>query len=369
LKKRIIVSVISDIVTDQRVQRECLTLQKMGFEVVLMGRKIRRRFPVDQIPYKTIRLWNPFKKGPLMYLYFNTTLFFFLLFAKTDLLWSNDLDTLLPNFLIARFKNIRLIYDSHEYFTASVYKKSSRVIWERLERYFFPKLKNVITVNESIRKIYEERYHVPVTVLRNVPFRSLESNANDLNPAVPGKKILIIQGMGINKNRGAEEAVIMMQYLPNDFNLYFIGTGTVMNHLRQMVEELKLGNKVMFIDPLPYAEMMKYTRQSFLGLIFERIDFSGEHLYALPNRFFDYVQAGIPVLSSRAVEIERLINEYDIGDFIDSFDPKEIAAKILKISGNSKIYDTWKHNTVKASEALNWQKEEPILIHFMEGIK
>src|SRR5450755_4256517 len=223
LNKKIIVSVISDIVTDQRVQKECNTFHKMGYEVLLIGRKSKNTFFLKELDYKVIRFANPFRRGLLMYLVFNTQLFFYLLFKNADVLWANDLDTLLPNFIISRLKNIKLVYDSHEYFTLSVYKKTSKKTWEKLEFFLFPKLKNIITVSESIKNVYEEKYKVPITVIRNVPYKT-NRNTNPEKVILPSdKKILIMQGMGLNENRGAEEALLTMQFLPDDFNLYFIG--------------------------------------------------------------------------------------------------------------------------------------------------
>lgn len=368
LRKKIIVSVISDLVTDRRVQKECNTLQKIGYEVLLIGRKSKKDFLLNDLPYKTIRFYNLFQRGPLMYLVFNLQLFFYLLFKKTNILWANDLDTLLPNFMVSRFKNLKLVYDSHEYFTESVYERSSKQIWEMLEKKLFPWLKNVITVNDSIKNIYENKYNVPVTVIRNVPYLfQKRSIVNPLN--FPGnKKILIMQGMGLNENRGAEEAVLMMQFLPDDFNLYFIGNGTVLKKLKRLSSDLKLESRVIFIDPLPYNEMMDYTSNSFLGLIFEKINVTDEHLFALPNKFFDYIQAGIPVLSSNAVEIKSIISHYNIGAFIESFDPQKIAAKVIAIAGDKKNYELWKHNTTVASKELNWENEEKMLIEFMQHL-
>lgn len=368
MRKKIIVSVISDLVTDQRVQKECNTLHEMDYEVLLIGRKSKRKFLLNELPYKTIRFSNLFKSGPFMYLVFNGQLFFYLLCKKTDIIWSNDLDTLLPNFMIARLKKIKLVYDSHEYFIESVYKKSSRRVWEMLEKRLFPHLKNVITVNDSIKRIYEKKYQVPVTVIRNVPYK-LKEDQDFVKPVFPSdKKILVMQGMGLNENRGAEEAVLSMRYLPDDFSLYFIGSGTVLGKLKQMARELKLGSKITFIDALPYRLMMEYTKQCFLGLIFEKIDVTDEHRFALPNKFFDYLNAGIPVLSSKAVEIKSIIEKYQVGDFINNFDPKEIARKIIDISNNEKTYNSWKHNTEAAAAALNWEKEEKVLIRFMRQL-
>jgi glycosyltransferase involved in cell wall biosynthesis len=367
LDKKIIVSVISDLVTDQRVQKECNTLAGMGYEVVLVGRKSSSLLLSAAFPYKVVRLNCFFRRGPLMYLAFNTRLFFFILFKGAHILWANDLDSLLPNFIISRLKRQQLIYDSHEYFTESVYKPTSRKIWALLERILFPRLKHVLTVNDSIKQIYEKKYKVPVTVIRNVPLKQ-EVLYTVKMPVLPGKKVLVMQGIGLNENRGAEEAVMAMQFLPDIFNLFFIGKGTILARLMQMVQDLQLSGKVTFIDTLPYQEMMAYTRQCFLGLIFEKIDVSGEHLLALPNKFFDYLHAGIPVLSSKAIEIQLLIERYQVGDYIDSFDPGEIAKKILGISKNEQQYLSWKKNTVIASEELNWQNEERKLVHFMQQL-
>ena len=368
LQIKIIVSVISDLVTDQRVQKECNTFHKMGYEILLIGRKSERDFLLKDLPYKTIRFYNLFRKGPLMYLVFNVQLFFYLRFKKADILWSNDLDTLLPNFIISRLKNAKLVYDSHEYFTESVYKKPSKKIWEMLERKLFPHLKNVITVNDSIKNIYENKYKVPVTVIRNVPYEFKKTNSGDAIVLPADKKILIMQGMGLNENRGAEEAILMMQFLPDNFNLYFIGSGTIIKKLKTMVADLKLEPQIIFIDVLPYLQMMEYTRQCFLGLIFEKINETDEHLFALPNKFFEYIHAGIPVLSSRAVEMKSIIVTYNIGDFIDDFDPAKMAKKVIEIAEDEKIYQLWKRNTVAASKELNWENEEKILIDLMQHL-
>ena len=358
---------ISDLVTDQRVKKECNTLFKLNYEVLLIGRKSENNFGLDELPYKVVRFKNLFKGGPLMYLMFNAQLFFYLLLKKADILWANDLDTLLPNFLIAWLKNLKLIYDSHEYFTMSVYKATSRKVWQRLESVLFPRLKNVITVNDSIKKVYEEKYQVPITVIRNVPYRN-DLHANEKIDIDANKKILIIQGAGINENRGAEEAVEMMQFLPDEFLLLFIGKGTIIEKLKKMAKDLKQENKVMFIGLLPYQKMMNYTRKTFLGLIFEKIDFTDEHNFALPNRFFDYIKAGIPILSTKAVEIKALIERYGIGDFVDNLSPLHLAEKIIQISNDVSLYNCWKSNIVKAKNDLCWENEEKKLTEFMNNV-
>ena len=368
MNKKIIASVISDIVTDQRVQKECATFHKMGYEVLLVGRKSENFFGLEKLPYSVIRLWDPFKRGAFMYAFFNLQLFLYLLFKPVDILWANDLDTLLPNYLVARLRKKIIIYDSHEYFLLTVAKKFSRAIFEKIERYIFPRLENVITVNNSIKEVYEKRYGVPITVIRNVPLKKTPIVRVSLQTEHVGKRILLMQGLGLNENRGAEEAVQMMQFLPEKYVLYFIGRGTVLQNLQQLVEELRLEKRVLFMGVLPYDQMMGYTRLAYLGLIFEKIDFNDEHLFALPNKLFDYIKAGLPVLSSRAVEIKSIIEQFTIGSFIYDFNPENIAGKIIQIGKEENNYFKWKQNLLKAAAELNWENEEVKLISFMNGI-
>ena len=84
-----------------------------------------------------------------------------------------------------------------------------------------------------------------------------------------------------------------------------------------------------------------------------------------PINFFDYIHAEIPVLSSNAVEIKSIICQYNIGTFIENFDPVDMAKKVLEIANDKARYQLWKLNTVKASQELNWENEEKILISFM----
>lgn len=368
--KRVIVSVINDLVTDTRVKKTCDELVNLGFHVLLIGRKLPSSLQLPDWNYKAERMTLLFKKGVLFYFFFNVRLFFKLLFKKADLLFSNDLDTLLANYLISKLKNIPLIYDSHELFCEVPELKKTALkkkVWEWLEGFIIPKLKYAITVNESIADVYFDKYGIKFHVIRNIaPVTPVfhEKTKQELNMPM-NKRIFILQGAGINIDRGAEELILAMKYI-DDSVLYIIGSGDVWLTLQKLIVENGLGNKVNLVSKLQKEDLMNYTRLADIGISIDK-DTNLNYKYSLPNKIFDYIQAEIPVLSSRLVEIEKIINSYQIGDFIESHEPKHIAEK-LKEMLNSNKYTKWKENLKNAKNALTWDEERKVLINLVESI-
>lgn len=316
---------------------------------------------MDERPYKTVRMKLLFEKGPAFYAAFNTRLFFYLLFTKAELLVANDLDTLLPNYLVSKIKGIPLVYDSHEYFTEVpelVNRKSVQKTWKHIESWIFPKLKSVITVNDSIANLYEKEYGIRPVVIRNVsPIRQPDKSLNKSEFGLPEDKyILILQGSGINIDRGAEEMVEAMQYIDSAV-LLIVGGGDVIHILKIKVDELKLEDRVIFKPKQAYEQLYNLTCLADIGLTLDK-DTNINYRYSLPNKLFDYIQARIPVLSSQLPEIEKIINEFDIGDFIPSHDPKEIARVANEILANHELRSRWEKNVNFAASQINWESEE-----------
>ena len=108
--KKIIFTVTNDLNYDQRMQRICGTLADAGYNVLLVGRKLKDSPPLSGKNYKQQRLNCWFAKGKLFYAEFNTRLFFYLLFTKTDCLCAIDLDTILPVYYISKIKGIKRVY-------------------------------------------------------------------------------------------------------------------------------------------------------------------------------------------------------------------------------------------------------------------
>ncbi|HNS12676.1 MAG TPA: glycosyltransferase [Bacteroidia bacterium] len=371
-QKIVYVSVISDLVTDQRVHRCSQTLSRKGLKVTLVGRVTKSSLPLTKREYRTHRFKLLFEKGPLFYAAYNVRLFIFLLFRKVDLLIANDLDTLAANYMLSRIKRVPLVYDSHEYFTGVPElqtRPNIRAVWKWMERRILPKLKYMYTVNESIASLYKNEYGINSGVIRNLPYRHVMVPENhsrkDLGLPID-KKMLLFQGAGINIQRGAEEILETMQYLDDCF-LVFVGGGDVIETLKKKTIALDLGRKVFFFPKMPMDELRRITGLADLGLSLDK-DTNINYRYSLPNKIFDYIQACVPVFASDLPEIRKVIEHYNIGKLISSHDPQVLASEIKDFFNDSARLALWKENLKFAAEELCWEKEEKILIDLIKDV-
>ena len=276
----------------------------------------------------------------------------------------NDFDTLLPNFLIHKFKRIPIVYDSHEYFTETpelVNRKFVQGVWKWIEQKIFPRLPDIITVNESIAGLFMEKYGKRVNVVRNIPpikiVKTIKSRADlGLPEGVP---LVLLQGAGINIQRGAEELVEAMQFLSH-VKLLIIGGGDVIDALKARTKWLELDERILFLPKMPFEELYSYTMHASIGLTIDK-DTNINYRFSLPNKLFDYIHAGVPVLASPLVEIKKIIDEYEVGETIESHEPVYLAEKIGKMLADTSKLEFYRQNCITASRLLNWENEETVL--------
>jgi len=369
LLKKIIISVNNDVVNDQRVLRTAGTLSREGYEIQIVGRWLKNTVLKPDDIFKVHRFRMLFHKGPFSYAFFNIRLFFFLLLRKSVLYFSNDLDTLPANYLVSKIKTIPLLYDSHEYFTEVpelIGRAKTRSIWLMIERAILPRLKYSCTVNHSIAKIYEKKYSISMGVIRNLPELNDSEIAAGNIPGSNGKKIIIYQGV-LNKGRGLDHLIESMQFVPNALCL-IVGNGPEYTRLSGLVRTFMLEEKVMLMGKISPLELKGITILADLGVSIEE-NMGLNYYYGLPNKIFDYIHAGVPVLASPFPEMKNLLDQYEVGETLISREPSEIGQQINSILGNTTKNHKWKKNLESARKELCWQNEEGKLIDLLSKIE
>jgi len=352
--KTLYITVTNDLSGDQRVHRIASTLVEMGFEVHVVGRQLKDSLPLQQTPYQTHRLRLLFTQGKWFYLAYNLRLILFLLFRKVDVINSCDLDTLLAGHILSKVKRKPLVYDSHEYFTEVpelVHRPATQRIWLSLEQWIFPKLQHVYTVNQSIADIYSQQYKVDVRVIRNLPLTKNQSQTTS------EEKILIYQG-ALNLGRGIDLMIDAMEHLEG-YKLWIVGRGDVEQELRVQAANKSWATRVIFKGFVPFSELATLTYQASLGLSLEE-NMGKNYYYASPNKVYDYIQAGIPVIVSDLPEMRRTVEDWGIGEIlrVEDRNPWQLSRLVLRLMEEE--YSTKKYSLAskKAARILNWEEEQ-----------
>lgn len=353
--RKIIVSVTTDLTTDQRVEKVCNTLYKNGFNVTLVGRKLANSSPLKR-DYKVKRFQLFFNKTILFFAEYNIRLFFYLMFSKKELLLANDIDTLIPNYLIHKLQRKKLIFDSHELFSEIpelVYRKKVKKFWLSIENWILPNLKNNYTVSNSIANYYFNKYKVSFTTIANYPQKK-KYEKTLVSSLRKDEKIIIYQG-AVNIGRGLELMIETMSLL-NNYRLIIIGEGDVLKSLKKLVALKNLENKVVFMNKVSPIELSKITPNAHVGISLEE-DLGLSYKYALPNKIFDYIQAEVPILVSDLPEMRKIVEEYGVGEILTSREPEILANKIETITTSD-----YQKKLKLAKQELVWEVQEKKLV-------
>jgi glycosyltransferase involved in cell wall biosynthesis len=278
----------------------------------------------------------------------------------------HDLNSILAGFRARQIHPAPLIYDAHELWPhRNRVDARRRKTWvmERADRYFSRRVDAVITVNESIAKHMEKRYGLDhVIVLRNIPALA----ARDAPPPFgvlddfPHPRLVYVGG--IQTNRGIEQVIDALRIMPG-VAFFAVGPGheSYRDSLKERAVEAGVGDRVRFVDRVPITAVVNTVAQGDLGMCL----FQASHLsyyWTLPNKFFEYIHAGVPVVASDFPETRHLVDTYDLGAVCDPGDPADIAAKVNDLLSRPKDLERMRENAAKAALELNWERESEILL-------
>ncbi len=359
--RHIIFTVTNDLTYDQRMHRICSTLAAAGYAVTLAGRLLPESVALKTTLFVQKRLPCHFRKGVLFYAEYNLRLFFFLLTASYDAVCSIDLDTLPAGCCATLLRGKKRVFDAHEYFTEVpevVNRRIVRACWAFLARICLPFYRHAYTVGPELAAIFTKKYRIAFAVVRNVPHKTLSS------PPQQGSGLLY-QG-ALNAGRGLEPLLVAMQSIEN-VSLTLAGEGDCSAALRAQATALQVNDKVQFLGYVQPEDLKKRTRDAWLGLnLLENTGLS--YYYSLANKFFDSVQAGIPVLTMNFPEYSALNRQYEVAILLDDLTPASIAAAVQRLQTDQELYLRLQANCLLAREVWNWEREKETLLRVWESV-
>lgn len=297
---------------------------------------------------------------------------------RPDAVHAHDAAMLLPGLAAARAAGARLVYDAHELATGVPYRSAA---WARLvalcERAGVPRADVVITVSDGIAERLGQRYRLrrdPV-VVRNVPDLPGAGAGAARGPgAVPdlreklgigGAPLILHQGAAA-AGRGCETLIRAVARL-HSAHLMFLGAedGDA-ERLAAVAREAGASARTHFMAPAPLESLLSHTAQADVGVSLLE-DSCDNHRLALPNKLFEYVAAGVPVVVSELPEMAGLVREHGIGWSADPADPDSVAEALsaaLEHGGE----DGLRQRLAVAAAELSWTREKGRLLALYEEL-
>ncbi len=363
--KRICLTVTNDLSYDQRMIRICTSLAEAGFEVQLIGRKLRHSLPLTRQPFRQRRLSCLFTRGIGFYAEYNLRLFFSLLFTRTDCICAIDLDTILPVYGVSLLRNIPRVYDAHELFCEMeeiATRPRIHRFWKAIERFAVPRFPKGYTVNRPIADEFNRMYGVRYDVIRNIAV--LTELPDDASIPSGSERYLLYQG-AVNEGRCFETLIPAMKSV--DCRLIICGTGNFFAQAKILVRDNGLEDKVIFKGMVAPDELQAITRKAYLGITLFS-DRGLSNYYSLANRFFDYLHAGIPQLCVDFPVYHELNAAQPFALLAQNTDAASLAAALNNLLSKELLYRELRNNARRVRKNLNWQQEEQKLIAFYKSM-
>jgi glycosyltransferase involved in cell wall biosynthesis len=396
---------------DARVTRSAMSLAKAGYRVTLIGLRSHDEPDQEETGWgtvirvggrdtrRTVDELNPLQRGARRFFRLRQVLWL-ARYVQTYSSWraravragiaasrdasqvvwhGHDLTGLAPAAAAQAERGGSLVYDSHElYLESGSLPSLPRPIWRLLfayERRLARGADRVITVNETIAQVLSKRYRIrkPVVVM-NCPPLGLEPVAPDVSPLrdllgrPTGRRILVIHGL-YAAGRGLLESVEALRHLPDECVLVLLGSGPWESRLRDISEDPTLGGRLVLHPPVPQVSLLSWLSGADVSLCALTAD-NLSHYYAAPNRLFEALGAGVPVVVSDFPELRPIVDRYGVGAVCDSTDPSSIAAAALQLLDEPESERNARRARCRLAveETYNWERQAQVLLRVYEDL-
>jgi glycosyltransferase involved in cell wall biosynthesis len=291
--------------------------------------------------------------------------------SSAKIVIAGDLFSLLPAILNKRKFSSRdfkpkLVYDSKELYEelpSLKVKRSSFMLWNLVEKASIKYVDRVLTVNKSIADILSTKWNLPTAIVMNVP---------DITQPPPiGRrsldKVTMVFSGGMQGGRGLHSLVKLLTLLPEKYELKFVGDGALRPELEQFARSMNLSHRTHFIGRVKNTEVIEELSKATIGIYL--MENSGLcHYLALPNKLFQFISAGLPVIVPKFPEMERIVEEFNIGATIDPTNLEAAASKVQELTSSQETYDRLVENCRKAAGVLNWMVEKEKFLNVIRDL-
>ena len=373
--------------TDARVMREATTLVEAGFAVSIVDIESESSCPVEEdihgVCVNHIRRpdWFVSTRLKLWFLVKYVLMIMCsawrLVRSSVDIYHAQDQTSLPACYIAAWIRRKPLIFDAHELPLSDV----GLTRWRRLHAlstHFLAKMllycAGIITVSSPIEQEICRRYSVSnVSLIRNVPVYRTVPKSDRLRQYLgvsPAVRIALYQG-ALQPNRGLDRLVRAAAFLEQNIFIVLMGQGPqkTVSQLEALIVSEGVTDRIKILPAVPYEELLDWTASADIGLNILPPDYSLSIRWCLPNKLFEYLMAGIPVLTSELDAVLEVIKTYDVGQVVSSLVPADVGAAISAMLADHIALARMHSNALEvAKQEFNWEKESQKLVHLYNTV-
>jgi glycosyltransferase involved in cell wall biosynthesis len=387
LPVKVCMHVVGRVHTDARVMREANTLRDAGFKVSIVDVESDCALPPEEdlkgicVKHMIYPKWFISTRFKPWFLIKAAQTFicgvFRLIRISADIYHAQDEEALPACYIAARLRRKPLIYDAHEL----PLSESNVTRWHRLHalttRLFegmVPRCAGVITVSPPIAKELRRRYHATeVSLIRNFPVYQTVTKNDRLRQHLglsPDTRIALYQG-NLQRDRELDRLIRAAAFLERDIVIVMMGKDNagIQGQLEALIASEGVTDRVKIIPPVAYGELLDWTASADIGLIVYSPDRSLNIQLCLPNKLFEYLMAGLPVLASSLDAVADILRTYDVGQVVSSLLPRDIGTAVNSMLADRVALDRMHHNALESAQRVfNWEKERQQLIRLYDDI-
>jgi starch synthase len=377
----IVMIVISDVRNDPRVQREAMALARAGYKIkILFPESYEPRIADDPIDWGPGISFRALDEARQNYIFkypwiFDRTFVEEICEEKPFAIHCHDLTTCLVGLAAAARICCYCICDFHEWYSENVswnaaenawgpHPPLKRKIYQSLERLVTRRADLVITVCDSIANDISKELAPRgrrIEVVRNIPhieaidMASAPNLKNQLG--LGADQFLLLWSGGIGPSRLIEPIIEAVALLPDCY--FAIRTpywGAFGKPYEELAASLGISDRIIRLPPVPSIEVVKAAVGADAG-VWTLPNLSRNFYYALGNKVFEYLAAGLPILVANFPEPSKLVREHDVGEIFDPYEPTSIAAAIERLRADPQRRAQLPGKIRNAMKAIDADKE------------
>lgn len=373
--------------TDVRVMREATALEKAAFAVSIVDIESEFARPAEEeisgIHVKHILRpdwlipprFKPWRLVKAIHKLIVSTLW--LLRTPADIYHAHDVNALPPCYIAAQLHRKLLILDAHEmplHELEGTHQRWVRTLITQLLAIMIRRCAEVITVSPPIVEEMFNRYHISdIALIRNILPYHVAPRSNRLRQylGLSSNVRIVLYSGNLQPDRALDKLIRAARFLERDIVIVLMGRGigSTKAELEALIARKMVADRVKIIPPVSYEELLDWTSSADIGTIAYAPDYSINARVQFPNKLFEYLMAGLPVLASRLPAIAEIIETYDVGRVLTSLEPADIGSEINAMLADHDGLERMQRNALLASQHdLNWEKESQVLLRLYHNI-